>query len=137
MIVVLGNFGVGKTQLIRALNNQSFIEEHEPTIGVDFKKIVHDENYLTFWEITGGERFITVITPMYLRKANAVIIMYDVSYAPSFQSIQRWIDLVQEQQGKKIVIIANKIDKERQVETQSGQKLAQDNSATFFQISVR
>jgi Ras-related protein Rab-6A len=96
MIVVLGNFGVGKTQLIRALNNESFIEVHEPTIGVDFKKILIDETDVMLWEITGGERFITSITPGYLRKADLAIIMYDVSYAPSFHSIKRCIDIVKE-----------------------------------------
>ncbi|KFM64996.1 Ras-related protein Rab-32B, partial [Stegodyphus mimosarum] len=60
--LVVGDYGVGKTAIIRRYTEGTFTQNYKITIGVDFaiKSLQWDENTLVtlqLWDIAGHERF--------------------------------------------------------------------------------
>lgn len=54
-------------------------------IYVDDKIII-----LNLWDTAGQERFKSLI-PKYIKDANAVIVLYDITEPQSFESINVWV----------------------------------------------
>ena len=67
-------------------------------LGVDFQiKNLPIENVivvLQLWDTAGQERFRS-ITKQYFRKADGVVIMYDVTSETSFTNVRNWMTSVQ------------------------------------------
>ena len=57
---------------------------------------------LQIWDTAGQERFRT-ITQSYYRSANGVIVAYDITKHPSFDSIPRWMEDVKRYAGSNII----------------------------------
>ena len=94
---MLGNSGVGKSSLVSALvlGNARYAIA---TIGVDMvvKTFVVQgmKVSLQIWDTAGEERF-HCMAPSYIRKADAVILVYDVSDHSSFVDIPiYWIPFI-------------------------------------------
>ena len=70
---------------------------------------------LQVWDTAGQERFRCLI-PSYIRDAEVALIVYDVTNADSFDSLEGWIQMVRKDRGSDIIliIIGNKIDKKEQ-----------------------
>lgn len=81
-VVILGDVNVGKTSFISRLTDNKFKAEYEPSIGVDFasKSIKYKDKYLKLqiWDTAGQEKYKSLI-PSYLRGANLVYIMFDIT----------------------------------------------------------
>jgi small GTP-binding protein len=100
--IILGEVSVGKTSLVKRYCTGVFDINNESTIGVSFnQKVIPIENCdikLEFWDTAGQERFKSLI-PMYFKKTDAVILVYDAydhiennSKLQSFEKIDRyWI----------------------------------------------
>ena len=114
-IVLVGDSYVGKSQLLNTLTNNKFNENIKCTIGIDFKvKCVNINNKplkAVIWDTAGQERFRT-LTSSYLRGANAVWIVYDVTNMESVDNLQYWIQEVNEVANSDpiIYIIGTKYD---------------------------
>lgn len=70
------------------------------------------------------------ITKQYFRKADGVVVMYDVTSETSFKSVRNWMSSVQDgvEDGTAVVIVGNKTDMcegddKRAVKTKDGQKI--------------
>ncbi|KRZ14660.1 Ras and EF-hand domain-containing -like protein [Trichinella zimbabwensis] len=89
-VVVAGDSGVGKTCFLDRLCNNRFNPGIRSTIGIDFHmKILKVEDQLIalqLWDTAGQERFRS-ITKQYFRKADAVILMFDLVSVSSFTSV--------------------------------------------------
>ena len=89
-LIIIGDSGVGKTNILTRFCNDQFKETHLATIGVDFniKNIQIDNKRLKLqiWDTAGQERFKT-ITETYYRGAAGIILCYAVNSEESFQSI--------------------------------------------------
>jgi GTPase SAR1 family protein len=99
-IITLGDSGVGKSTLIHRFKNLP-ADEHtrcEPTIGVDlvaWRIDVPSPVWIQVWDTAGDERFRSV-TQSYYRGTDAILLLYDMSYKPSFESIvAHWWDDIQ------------------------------------------
>ena len=94
-IVFLGDQSVGKTSIIHRFIYDSFEENYQATIGIDFmsqKMYVEDKIIiLNLWDTAGQERFKSLI-PSYIKDAAAAIISYDITNRNSFNSVQKWIE---------------------------------------------
>lgn len=68
------------------------------------------------------------ITKQFFRKADGVVVTYDVTLRDSFKSVRPWLMSIQEAVGGPvpIMLLGNKSDREsmRQVATEEGEKLA-------------
>ncbi|KAL8611774.1 Ras-related protein Rab-43 [Nucella lapillus] len=114
-IVLIGDAGVGKTCVVQRFKSGTYTEKHGSTIGVDFtmKTLSIDDKLvkLQIWDTAGQERFRT-ITQSYYRSANGVILAYDITKHPSFDSIPRWLEDIKRFAGTNIVkvLVGNKCD---------------------------
>ncbi len=142
-IVFLGNQSVGKSSIILRYVTDSFNPNTDATIGVDFmvKSILHANKVyrLHFWDTAGQERFKSLI-PSYVKDCQIAILVYDVNDRKSFEDLNKWFSLIQNERGDDIIlgIIGNKTDLEaRVVTTQEGLKKAEIMSALFMECSAK
>jgi small GTP-binding protein len=118
--LLLGDSGVGKSCLLLRFTDDTFSEEHQSTIGVDYRfKLINDISpahpslKLMLWDTAGQERFRT-LTSSYYRGAHGVILVYDVTNRATFEDIQAvWLkELEAYIQLDKVclMLIGNKVD---------------------------
>lgn len=105
-LLVIGDSGVGKSNIINVYVGEPFQRTFITTIGVDFKtKLVKRNNLssgsdsaeqqtqdikLNIWDTAGQERFRT-ITTTYYRGTQGILVVFDLSNKQSFMSIKRWL----------------------------------------------
>jgi Ras-related protein Rab-6A len=94
-----------------------------PTLGIDFftKNLFYEDKTirLILWDTAGQERFRSLI-PSYLKNADCIIIVYDITNKDSFNSLAHWLNDAKNNtiEGTIFVICGNKIDlKEKRVVT--------------------
>ena len=113
-IVLCGDYGVGKTTLVKLFLGGEIVGGYKPTIGVDIGRKILDIDHMkiTFqiWDLSGQKSFHSIRKQFY-SKTNGAILIFDVSRRETYQNITRWTDELLEQTGKiPIVLVANKID---------------------------
>ncbi|XP_011402725.1 PREDICTED: ras-related protein Rab-32-like isoform X2 [Amphimedon queenslandica] len=119
-VLVVGNFGVGKTSVIRRYTSGIFSPHYKLTIGVDFalKTLIWDEHTkinMQLWDIAGHERF-GHMTRVYYKYAIAAIIVFDLTRQPTFDAVQKWLDDVRQKvvlendEPVPVLLLANKCD---------------------------
>lgn len=81
-LIIIGDSGVGKTNVLMRFCDSEFKENYVATIGVDFKvKILQVEDKrikLQIWDTAGQERFKN-ITQTYYKGAVGIILTYSVT----------------------------------------------------------
>jgi Ras-related protein Rab-6A len=86
-VVFLGDQSVGKTSIIHRFIYDSFDENYQATIGIDFmshKMYIEDKIIiLNLWDTAGQERFKSLI-PSYIKDAAVAIVIYDITSRQSF-----------------------------------------------------
>ncbi|KAM6926224.1 EF-hand calcium-binding domain-containing protein 4B [Lycodopsis pacificus] len=142
-IVLVGNSSVGKTSLLRRFCDDCFHPDTSATVGIDYsvKTIAVDNSQvaLQLWDTAGQERYRS-ITKQFFRKADGVVVMYDITTAQSFTAVRQWLTSVKEGAGEDIpiMLLGNKTDKEveREVQKGVGERLAKDCQMTFYECSA-
>ncbi|HHP7230391.1 MAG TPA: Rab family GTPase [Xenococcaceae cyanobacterium] len=115
-ICLIGDFGVGKTSLIRRFIEGVFSDKYLTTIGIKVSRklicleALAQEVDLIIWDLEGHTRFKS-ITPNYLKGAKGAIIVGDLSRQETLDNIQKHIDLFLTVNPQGLAIIAlNKYD---------------------------
>lgn len=115
-VVVVGDYGVGKTTLISRFVENKFRSNYIPTLGVQISKQSFDINGshidLMIWDIAGQESFIKVRQRFY-QESEGFFIVFDTTRKSSLEHIGRWYREVLEFTGTKVtpcILIGNKID---------------------------
>lgn len=142
-IVFVGNSSVGKTSFLRRFCEDRFSPGLSATVGIDYRvKTVSVDNSLValqLWDTAGQERY-RCITQQFFRKADGVIVMYDLTSRQSFLSVRQWLSTVEEAAGDHlpVLLLANKtdIEKEREVPRGLGEQLAKENNLIFYECSA-
>ena len=141
-IMILGNSSVGKTSFIIKCTEDCFQEVYLSTIGIDYKEkevIIEGKKYkILLYDTTGQERFKSLAINL-IKDADGVMLMYDITNRESFNSIIDWIKNIEERKGENFptIILGNKVDNEdiRKVSKEEGEKVAEGNDISFFEIS--
>ncbi|XP_070611318.1 EF-hand calcium-binding domain-containing protein 4B isoform X2 [Erythrolamprus reginae] len=98
-IVLVGNSAVGKTAFLKQFCEGRFFPGTAATVGVDYsmKTVSLDGNQvvLQLWDTAGQERYRS-ITKQFFRKADGVVVMYDVTAYDTFVSVKQWLVSVEE-----------------------------------------
>ena len=93
-IVVLGDISVGKTSILSRFRYGVFEPEYMPTLGIDFfsQNLFYEDKTirLILWDTAGEERFRSLI-PSYLKNADCIIIVFDITNKDSFNSLNKWL----------------------------------------------
>ena len=112
--VLIGDSAVGKTSLFMRMKGQDFVDDQTSTVGGSCSifqvKTEKGEVDISIWDTAGQERFRTIV-PMYFRKAAVVIIVFDITCRQSFENIDEWVKIVNENSTNiQLIIIGNKCD---------------------------
>jgi Ras-related protein Rab-6A len=143
-LIVVGNQGTGKSCILNRFVNETFEENYQATIGLDFQSkniTIHDQDVrLIIYDTAGQEKFRSLI-PMYIREAQIILLVYDISDKDSFDAMPNWIQEVKEVLNKEVVfaLIGNKMDLEsqRKISYEEGKKLAEKNNFVFQEVSAK
>jgi small GTP-binding protein len=140
-LILLGDSGVGKTQMMMRYCENSFSLSAPTTIGVDFKtKMVPIDGRLhdvQIWDTAGQELYRTIVKGYY-RRAHGILVVYDVSASSSFQSLTEWISSIEKcaLPGTPFVICGNKYDLEAKVDFETADEFARSKKASLFLTSA-
>ena len=92
------------------------------------------------WDTAGQERFKT-ITYQFYKRAQGVLIWFDVTNRESFNNVKNWIDSIETYAKENIqkVLIGNKIDltDKRKISTTEAQNLADEHDIPYFETSAK
>ncbi|SKB15224.1 conserved hypothetical protein [Planktothrix sp. PCC 11201] len=119
-ICLVGDFGVGKTSLIRRFVDRQFSDQYLSTVGVKISRKIVDLTEFTsektgsvqllIWDIEGHTKF-KAIAPSYLQGASGVVIVADVTRQETVERLPEHINLFLSVNPKGSIVIAfNKID---------------------------
>lgn len=113
-VLLVGNFGVGKTSLIRRFVLNQFSEDYISTIGVRVSsKVVAYQNQeikLLIWDVAGtiGEE---KIPKTYFLGASAAMFVFDVSREETYRSIDSHLESIKQlSKLQDVLIVGNKKD---------------------------
>ena len=139
-VIFIGDANTGKTSIINRIIDNPFNETYEVSIGIDFmsKNIrFRGQNIkIQIWDSAGQEKYKGLI-PSYVRNSSIVFIVYDISNRNSFENVQNWINFVKNIEKTTMILLGNKIDLERDVETKEGQEIAEREGIKFFECSAK
>nr|XP_061809430.1 EF-hand calcium-binding domain-containing protein 4B-like [Nerophis lumbriciformis] len=142
-VVLVGNSSVGKTSLLRSFCEGHFHPSTAATVGIDFSvKTLTLNNMqiaMQLWDTAGQERYRS-ITKQFFRKADGVVVMYDVTLEESFKAVRPWLANVKDAAGEgvQILVLGNKMDMEgeREVSFTEAEHLAQESKVMFYEVSA-
>uniref|UniRef100_A0A8C8RZS0 Ras-related protein Rab-44 n=1 Tax=Pelusios castaneus TaxID=367368 RepID=A0A8C8RZS0_9SAUR len=142
-VLFVGDSSVGKTSFLYRLHEDSFNPNLTATVGMDYRvKNLSVDNKcfaLRLWDTAGQERYHS-LTKQFFRKADGVVLMYDVTSEYSFADVQYWLSCIQEGAGDGVVVLllGNKTDcaSERRVSTEEGERLAKEHRLLFYECSA-
>jgi small GTP-binding protein len=113
-LCLVGDFGVGKTSLIRRFVDRSFSDQYLSTLGVKISRkslvVAPVTLNLVIWDIEGGTRF-KEIAPSYLQGAAGAILVGDVSRIETLHNLREHVALYQRVNPHgRMAIALNKVD---------------------------
>ncbi|KAI3968061.1 hypothetical protein MKW92_041903 [Papaver armeniacum] len=143
-LLLIGDSSVGKSCLLLRFSDDSFVESHISTIGVDFKistlELEGKTVKLQIWDTAGQERFRT-ITSSYYRGAHGIIIVYDVTEKESFDNVKQWLSEIDRYANDTVckLLVGNKCDlvEEKVVETETAKAFAEKLGISFLETSAK
>ncbi|KAH9684867.1 ras-related protein RABA2a [Citrus sinensis] len=125
-VVLIGDSGVGKSNLLSRFTRNEFCLESKSTIGVEFA--------------TRTLQRYRAITSAYYRGALGALLVYDVTKPTTFENVSRWLKELRDHADSNIVImmIGNKTDLKhlRAVATEDAQSYAEREGLSFIETSA-
>ncbi|KAJ4788763.1 Ras-related protein Rab-11B [Rhynchospora pubera] len=145
-VVLIGDSGVGKSNLLSRFTRNEFSLESKSTIGVEFatRTIRVDDKVVKaqIWDTAGQERFdlYRAITSAYYRGAVGALVVYDVTRHVTFENVERWLKELRDHTDANMVImlVGNKADLRhlRAVSTEDAQAFAEKENTFFMETSA-
>ena len=142
-LIVLGDSGVGKTNIIHRYITDTFNNETKATVGVEFFiktfRVNNDIIKLEIWDTAGQERYKS-ITSAYYKGSRGALLVYDITRYPTFEDLENWMNEISEKvKGSlKMMIIGNKSDlkEERKVDAETALEKAKLLNIPFMETSA-
>ena len=143
-IVLIGDSGVGKSNLLSRFTKDDFNLESKSTIGVEFAtKGIEVEGGVRLraqvWDTAGQERY-RAITSAYYRGAVGALLVYDIAKRSSYENVVRWLKELRDHADLNIVImlVGNKRDLKhmRQVSTDEAKEFCKQHRLFFIETSA-
>ena len=118
-IVLLGESGVGKTNLLSRLSNDEFNDDFAATIGVEFLTTVLEVPDIQrrvkaqIWDTAGQERFRSILSAYY-RRARGAVLVFDASRPETLEHLEYWrTELLKKNEDNDelvLLLVGNKAD---------------------------
>lgn len=141
-LVIVGDSGVGKTNLLTRFTRNQFSLNSRNTVGFN-----NDQKTLTIegkiiraeiWDTAGQERYRSM-SPSFYRGSVGALVVYDISNKESFDNIPKWIKEIKTHAEGVIatLIIGNKCDRtDRVVFTEQANEFASKNKYGLIETSA-
>ncbi|XP_037491376.1 ras-related protein RABA1f isoform X2 [Jatropha curcas] len=132
-VVLIGDSGVGKSNLLSRFTRNEFSLESKSTIGVEFAtRSIHVDDKVVkaqIWDTAGQER-----------GAVGALLVYDVTRHVTFENVERWLKELRDHTDANIVImlVGNKADLRhlRAVSTDDAKGFAERENTFFMETSA-
>ncbi|KAJ6455875.1 ras family-domain-containing protein [Mycena sanguinolenta] len=142
-VVLIGDSGVGKSNLLSRFTRNEFNLESKSTIGVEFATRSIDVDGKTvkaqIWDTAGQERY-RAITSAYYRGAVGALLVYDIAKHATYVNVTRWLKELRDHADSNIVImlVGNKSDLKhlRAVPTDEAKTFSTENGLSFIETSA-
>ncbi|KAL0984826.1 hypothetical protein UPYG_G00147590 [Umbra pygmaea] len=142
-VVLIGDSGVGKSNLLSRFTRNEFNLESKSTIGVEFAtRSIQVEGKTVkaqIWDTAGQERY-RAITSAYYRGAVGALLVYDIAKHLTYENAERWLKELQDHADSNIVImlVGNKSDLRhlRAVPTDEARAFAEKHGLSFLETSA-
>jgi small GTP-binding protein len=137
-VILMGDYAVGKTCIIRRYVSNTFIEDYKASIGVDITS--QELNYeadlvqLQLWDMSGQTDF-KLVRKQFMSGTDIGVIVFDLTRPSSLQSVGRWINEIHAMVPElPLVLVGNKSDleKERQVSQKDAEKTVKEHGMLFY-----
>ena len=137
---------MGKSSFILKYTDNVFSLDYLTTLGVDYKhkkiKLKNGKDVrLRIFDTAGQERFKSV-SASFIKKADGVILIYDIGEKDSFEAVENWIKSIREIGKDKlpIILVGNKCDlsdDKRMISLKEGQDKADEFNIPFYETSCK
>ncbi|KAI8647628.1 rab11 protein [Parasitella parasitica] len=142
-VVMIGDSGVGKTNLMMRFTRNEFNLEPKSTLGIEFVvaniKLDGKDIKTQIWDTAGHER-VRELPNAYYHGAVGALLVYDISQRSTFKSVGRWLTDLRKHADPDIVIalVGNKSDigHARAVPTEEAKQFASENGLSFIETSA-
>lgn len=125
-VLLIGDGGVGKTNLRRRYMGEHFLAEYMDTVGADFayfsEEIEEMGEIVTYkwsiWDLAGQPKFSNV-RPVFYQGAFGALLCFDITRKETFENLHKWVEELRRHthtEGVPIVLIATKMDLEDQIQ---------------------
>lgn len=142
-VVLIGDSGVGKSNLLSRFTRNEFNLESKSTIGVEFAtrsvQCAGKTIKAQIWDTAGQERY-RAITSAYYRGAVGALLVYDISKHVTYENVEKWLKELREHAEPNIVImlVGNKSDLRhlRGVPAEEARAFAEKHNLSFIETSA-
>ena len=142
-LVMIGDSGVGKTNILSRYINNEFSSITKATVGVEFFSTIIKKNNklikLQIWDTAGQERYKS-ITSAYYKGAKGAFVVYDITKMKTFNNLDKWITELKANGNEDIyiILVGNKLDleKNREVMTNDVKRKAEELKVGYFETSA-
>jgi small GTP-binding protein len=112
-LIVCGDDGVGKSSFLNRLIHGNFNNNSDLTGCIDFfSKILTSNGYkynFVMWDFAGQRQFKDILSN-FVDRTNSAFILFDLSRFSTFESVERWIQKLNNYGNILLFIIATKSD---------------------------
>ena len=103
-IVLIGESGVGKTNLISVAMGNPFQKDIEPTISSSYYEgniIVNNKQYnYSLWDTAGQEAYRS-LNKMFINGSKIILVVFAINNRESFKEVDFWVNYAKETLGQK------------------------------------
>jgi len=143
-LILGGDGAVGKTSMVHRFVEDKFEKDYKSTIGTSIMKKecsfegLNSVVRFVIWDLAGQSQFKRVRLS-YLAKAEAGILVFDVTRRETFENIDNWYnEFIKASENISLILVGNKIDLEdkRLVSTEEGEEVAQKLELSYIETSA-
>jgi small GTP-binding protein len=142
-IILIGDSGVGKSNISSRFTRDAFSSENRSTIGVEFAtRSINDGDKIIkaqVWDTAGQERY-RAITRAYYRGSVGIIVVYDITKKSTFCNVEKWLHEIKDNGSEDAikVLVGNKSDLSqlREVSTIEAKDYAESHDMFFLETSA-
>uniref|UniRef100_A0A672NA37 small monomeric GTPase n=1 Tax=Sinocyclocheilus grahami TaxID=75366 RepID=A0A672NA37_SINGR len=141
-LVVVGAGGVGKSALTIQLIQNHFVDEYDPTIEDSYRKqvVIDGETCLLDILDTAGQEEYSAMRDQYMRTGEGFLCVFAINNLKSFADVHLYreqIKRVKDSDDVPMVLVGNKCDLARTVDTKQAQELARSYGIEFVETSAK
>uniref|UniRef100_A0A3B1JX92 Ras-related protein Rab-25 n=2 Tax=Astyanax mexicanus TaxID=7994 RepID=A0A3B1JX92_ASTMX len=142
-VVLIGESGVGKSNLLSRFTKNEFNHDSRTTIGVEFSTRTIQLDTVTIkaqiWDTAGLERY-RAITSAYYRGAVGALLVYDITKHLTYEYVERWLKELYDHADPHMVVmlVGNKsdLDMQRTIPTEEAKSFAESKDLLFMETSA-